>query len=79
MRICTHCGGSSQVLETRATVSTIRRRRKCLQCGERWWTHEVSEGAYMVSPEMQQRIDGAKAALASIESDLAHIHERLRS
>lgn len=79
MRVCSHCGGTSRVRETRTTTGTIRRRRECIKCGYRWWTHEVREGAYVVDHDMQAKIDGARNALQAVENDLVHLHERLRS
>lgn len=78
MRVC-KCGGSSHVVDTRTTAATIRRRRECMRCRERWWTHEVREGCYVVDNDMQQKINGARQALADVEGALVHLHERLRS
>lgn len=41
---CLYCNGSTIVIDTRPTKSGIRRRRKCLDCGERFTTIETAKG-----------------------------------
>lgn len=39
---CSECGNShSSVIDSRGDGSTIRRRRQCDKCGQRWTTYEV--------------------------------------
>ena len=41
---CTHCvANASKVIDSRVLKDgTTRRRRKCLNCGLRWTTHEIT-------------------------------------
>lgn len=39
------CGGQLFVVETRPVRNTVKRRRECKRCGERWTTYEVSAEA----------------------------------
>ena len=38
---CEHCGGETQVINSRPQVTTIYRRRECLVCHKRFSTNEV--------------------------------------
>lgn len=41
---CIYCGSEdSKVLDSRPTISGIRRRRECLVCSKRFTTHEIVE------------------------------------
>lgn len=42
------CGGDSNVIDSRHTDKAIRRRRKCVACGLRWTTLEVTEGSLLL-------------------------------
>lgn len=45
------CGGPTRVTDSRPTASSIRRRRKCLVCGERLTTWETTRSpAQTVEP-----------------------------
>lgn len=75
--ICPHCGSrTTTVLETRSTDETIRRRRRCAACRERFWTREAASTTGMETgvlvPGHALR-DAARIAksLAATLSDLA--------
>jgi transcriptional regulator NrdR family protein len=38
------CGAPSEVIETRKSQHSLRRRRRCQRCGLRWTTYEVRTG-----------------------------------
>ena len=41
---CPHCGsGDSKVTDSREADGSIRRRRRCVRCAERFWTYERVE------------------------------------
>lgn len=41
---CPHCGADHQiVIDSVHNAERIRRRRKCLDCGNRWTTYEYSK------------------------------------
>lgn len=40
--ICPACGGDTQVVDSRPSGQGIRRRRRCIACGERVTTHELT-------------------------------------
>lgn len=43
---CPMCGGDTKILETRSNEDSIKRRRKCLDCGYRFLTLEVDKDFY---------------------------------
>ena len=67
MIICPTCQGSSQVIDSRAYANTIRRRRRCTQCDERWTTYEVTANFMSYSSEIPQILDS-----------IAHLSESLQ-
>lgn len=38
---CDRCGGSTKVIDSRGSRGGIRRRRKCISCGERFTSYEA--------------------------------------
>lgn len=41
---CLKCGASaSHVIDSRPSMNTVRRRRRCHQCNRRWTTYEISK------------------------------------
>jgi len=69
---CQHCGeDSSRVLESRDTGDSIRRRRVCDCCGQRWTTYERVERPNLVvikSSGNRQLFDREKLGRAIIVS-----------
>jgi hypothetical protein len=52
---CDVCGSrESTVTDTRRTRNTIRRKRRCDGCGERWTTYEVSSAFVSFALEVAQ-------------------------
>ena len=45
MHNCPKCNVRSNVTDSRETSSTVRRRRTCPSCGDRWTTFERTAGA----------------------------------
>ena len=44
---CPKCGSAEyKVIDSRITEETVRRRRECLKCGNRWSTAEISIDEY---------------------------------
>lgn len=39
--VCKSCWGGTSVIETRESMGSLRRRRSCVRCGERFTTYEV--------------------------------------
>ena len=37
---CPHCGGGTQVTDSRGVTNGVRRRRRCMDCKERFTTYE---------------------------------------
>ena len=38
---CPVCGGATKVTDSRSDGETVRRRRECVNCGERFTTREM--------------------------------------
>jgi len=38
--VCPSCAGKGEVTDSRWMSATVRRRRECKSCGERWTTYE---------------------------------------
>ena len=73
MHRCPSCGSHKhQVRDSRPYEATVRRRRACLDCGERWATFEVSEAAYAALTDLDgllQRVARSITAAASAVDD----------
>lgn len=39
--LCPNCGGWTTVVDSRMISGTVRRRRECVQCGQRFSTEET--------------------------------------
>jgi len=64
--ICTECGGKTKVIETRESeLFTLRRRRECVACGERFNTYEVHERVVASAQDAMQK--KARAIAKQIE------------
>lgn len=44
--ICLSCGSNSYVVDSRHFIDTVKRRRECSKCGQRYTTYEVDEEHY---------------------------------
>jgi hypothetical protein len=54
---CDTCGGDTSVIDSRKLLGNIiRRRRKCLRCGARVSTFEISEAGFFALRSMRQAI-----------------------
>ena len=47
---CRSCGSSSKVIDVEKAQESVRRRRECTQCGDRWNTLEQLLGAVVKQP-----------------------------
>ena len=62
---CRSCGKGSKVIDVQKTVESVRRRRECTHCGDRWNTLEQVLGVAMPqpakpAPEVAKKVDAAK-------------------
>jgi transcriptional repressor NrdR len=70
---CPYCGADSRVLDSRASVEAIRRRRQCHDCGRRFTTYER-----VAPPEIRVLKRGGRvepfdrAKLAAVVARLTH-------
>ena len=48
MRRCPECGNGSNIIDTRETNVTVKRRRECRICKHRWTTHEAPDHSAVV-------------------------------
>lgn len=46
MMKCSVCGSKTDVVDSRATEKSVRRRRECRSCGKRFTTYETPAEAY---------------------------------
>ena len=44
--LCPVCGGKTEVLDSRSDCESVKRKRKCLECGYRFYTVEIDEDLY---------------------------------
>lgn len=75
MTNCDGCGAESAVVDSRKEPTYVRRRRKCLNCGARWTTYEVSEESYHASLRYPAR---AIARVEQAQMELASLADVLR-
>lgn len=54
--ICPVCGENTKVIDSRADVDSVNRKRECLSCKYRFLTVEIDEDLY-------EKISGRKEAL----------------
>ncbi len=52
---CPYCGEDSQVIDSRETSNSVRRRRECLDCGSRFTTYERIEAPALYIIKKDQR------------------------
>ncbi len=72
---CPKCDADSGVLESRAVAKTIWRRRKCLSCGERWSTYEVTKATVDMVLHMEKYVGAIEKLgvyIKEISSKLPH-------
>jgi len=66
------CGGQSSVLDSRIVDGTVRRRRKCSVCDQRWTTYERESWTNVAA-----RIVDLQAENTNLKQRLAAIGEIL--
>ena len=54
---CPYCGEDSQVIDSRETSNSVRRRRECLDCGSRFTTYERIEAPALYIIKKDQRLE----------------------
>ncbi len=77
---CPSCGSTkARVMDTRQSAKTVRRRRLCLSCDERWTTYEVTESAYAAISDLDAVLCKVAFALMSAKEavDAARVESRL--
>ena len=62
---------SSTVINSRRDDDTVKRRRECTKCAERWSTYEVSEAAHQAVTECDAILSRAQEAVRKAIADLA--------
>lgn len=73
MMPCPKCDGDSKVTDSRPVSANIRRRRKCISCGNRFSTVEVFDEEDARNPVNRKDL---KAALDEITAGLCRISTR---
>ncbi len=65
MMICRQCGWPEvKVIDSRSTDWTVKRRRRCTDCGYVWNTYEVTEGEFEALEAVQEILSVRKSASA---------------
>lgn len=73
MNRCPSCNSrKNQVYDSRPHDGTIKRRRRCLSCDERWSTFEVSEATYAAIVDLDALLGEAASALAVATAAIEH-------
>lgn len=68
MIFCPTCKGVSRVVDSRVTGNSIRRRRRCESCGERWSTYEVDSGVVAALNDVEQHITAIAAMAPTVST-----------
>jgi len=80
MLTCPVCASKqTTVLDSRPIDASVRRRRCCVKCDERWTTYEVSADAYNALHEVDQVLDAARTAMAGHLIELDRLRTEGRS
>ena len=78
-RHCTQgCRSGSIVVETRETIFTIRRRRKCRSCGTKWTTYEVIENSAELLEDVSVRLGAIQKTAGLMARQAGHSIEVLK-
>ena len=75
--ICPKCGADTIVVDSRRSDANIKRRRKCLRCGNRFSTMEIDLDVYTAlsaAPDADTRLKW-KLAMENIRACVAEILE----
>lgn len=70
MRKCPKCGSRSEVIDSRETENSIRRRRGCIKCSSRWTTFEMSAGDARALDKLRDATSTARRALKEVEASV---------
>lgn len=62
--ICTECGGKTTVLSTRTNGKATARERKCLDCGNRYYTCEM-----IASKSVFRRVEKQSEFMAYVKKE----------
>jgi hypothetical protein len=79
---CPTCGGGTCVIDSRAITEPdigIRRRRFCVECQERFTTHELSIGSMERFLMIRRRLSLSTEALTEVISLLAEMDKEMES
>lgn len=82
---CSECGGKIGVVESRSLAQAVRRRKKCLTCGHRTTTYEVSAELFSEialfakgQQRIQELLDGMKHRSHLFAGVIAELKEVVR-
>ena len=79
MRNCPVCAAiASKVVDSRDTDQSVRRRRECVKCGERWTTYEVSASAFLALTDLDRVMAVTAQELRASEERIAKFREEAR-
>lgn len=75
---CRSCGSSSKVIDVEKAQESVRRRRECTACGDRWNTMEQVLGAVVkqvLKPSPEQAKPAPSARQLQAVRDLSEIFD----
>lgn len=76
--ICPHCGfNCGEVVDSRETRGTQRRRYECSDCGYRWTTYEISAAEYKGELKIRALQIAVEKANKALERALEDSHGRI--
>lgn len=76
---CPACASTqNKVADSRQTDSSIRRRRECLPCGERWTTYEITDTAFLAISDLDNVLADAGGAIAAAAKAIAILRDEGR-
>ena len=71
-----------EVVDSRPSSGTIRRRRKCMRCDKRFTTYEMAAHAYCILDELEtltKNLDSARERISVIKGDVDQNIDGLRT
>lgn len=71
MMICPSCGhDKTDVVDSRPTIDSVRRRRRCMGCKHQWTTMEVAIEDHIDVPAIERKIAAVGKLMAEIKAGL---------
>lgn len=67
---CSKCGSAMDVIDSRASDTSVRRRRKCKTCGYLITTYEITAAQKAIYERSEKQYAGLKQRIHEMENSL---------